>query len=297
MTFTQLEIFAVVSELRSFTGAGQRLGISQSAVSHALKQLETEWGVTLLARGPTGIEITEVGSSLLLRVRELLNASDAIQQEIAAVRGLNRGVLRIGSFGTTSSLHLLPRILKQFAQRYPAIDVYVDEGEDAEVNRWLIERRVDVGFVTLPDERFDTVPLVEDQFVALIPASHPLATKKAVSLPDLSAMPFMMTLAGSASAIQRLFEQARLRPAVKQRYAQLITIIKMVEHGAGFSIVADLALPNQIMALCPGVTKRPLAPRAKRTVGLAVLKREHASPAVEAFLKVAKSVATRSREA
>ena len=295
MTFTQLEIFAIVAELGSFTAAGQRLAISQSAVSHALKQLETEWGVKLLSRGPPGIEVTEVGRSVLLRVRELLGVSEAIRQEVAAVRGLNRGVLRIGSFGTTSSLQLLPQILERFTQRYPEIDVFVDEGEDEEVSQWLIERRVDVGFVVLPDERFDTVPLVEDQFVALIPAAHPLAAKKAVSLSEVSAMPFIMTLAGSASAIQRLFEQARLHPSVKQRYAQIITIIKMVENGSGFSIVADLAVPDQIMALCPGVAKKPLTPRVKRSVGLAVLNRAHASPAVEAFLNVAKSVAASLR--
>lgn len=295
MTFTQLEIFAVIAELGSFTAAGQRLGISQSAVSHSLKQLETEWGVKLLSRGLTGIEVTEVGRSVLLRVRELLGVSEAIRQEVAAVRGLNRGVLRIGSFGTSSSLQLLPRILERFTQRYPEIDVFVDEGEDDEVSQWLIKRRVDVGFVVLPDERFDTVPLVEDQFVALIPAAHPLAAKKAVSLSDVSAMPFIMTLAGSASAIQRLFEQERLHPSVKQRYAQIITIIKMVENGSGFSIVADLAAPDQIMALCPGVAKKPLTPKVKRSVGLAVLNREHASPAVEAFLKVARSVAASLR--
>lgn len=215
MTFTQLEIFAVVAELGSFTAAGQRLGISQSAVSHALKQLETKWGVTLLSRGPTGIEVTEVGRSLLVRVRELLGISEAIHQEVAAVRGLNRGVLRIGSFGTTSSLQLLPQILEKFTQRYPEIDVFVDEGEDKEVGQWLIERRVDAGFVVLPDERFYTVPIVEDQFVVLMPAAHPLAAKKAVSLSDVSAMPFIMTLAGSASAIQHLFEQERLHPSVK----------------------------------------------------------------------------------
>ncbi|PLK48304.1 LysR family transcriptional regulator [Uliginosibacterium sp. TH139] len=291
MTFTQLEIFALVAELGSFTAAAQRLKITQSAVSHALKQLETEWGVTLLLRGSACIEVTETGKSLLVRVRELLGISEAIRQEVSAVRGLSRGVLRIGSFGTTSSLQLLPRLLEQFKRSYPGIDVFVDEGEDDEVSQWLIERRVDIGFVVLPDERFDTLPLVEDQFVALIPAAHPLAAKKAVSLADLSPNPFIMTLAGSATAIQRLFEEAHLSPSVKQRYAQIITIIKMVESGSGVSIVADLAAPNQVMALCPGVTKRPLIPVVKRSVGLATLKQKHASPSVEAFLKMAKKVA------
>lgn len=189
-------------------------------------------------------------------------------------------------------MQLLPQILERFKQSYPEIDVFVDEGEDDEVSQWLIERRVDVGFVVLPDERFDTVPLVEDQFVALIPAAHPLAAKKAVSLSEVCAMPFIMTLAGSAAAIQRLFEQERLHPSVKQRYSQIITIIKTVESGSGASIVADLAVPDQVMALCPGAVKKPLTPRVRRSVGLAVLNRTHASPAVEAFLKLAKSVVT-----
>lgn len=291
MTFTQLEIFAMVAETGGFTAAGEKLGISQSAVSHALKQLEREWGVTLLSRGQSGIEPTEIGQSLLVRVRELLGVSEAIRQEVSAVRGLNRGVLRIGSFGTTSSLQLLPRILQEFKKRYPEIDVFVDEGEDDEVARWIAERRVDVGFVALPNERFDTLPIVEDQFVGLIPIAHPLAEKKAVRLSELCDMPFILTLAGSTRLIEHLFESAGLRPIVKQRYTQIITIIKMVESGAGVSIVADLAAPDQIMALCPGVVKKPLAPMVKRSVGLAVLSQKHASPAVHAFLKTSKSLA------
>lgn len=292
MTFTQLEIFSIVAELGSFTAAGQRLAISQSAVSHALKQLETEWQVTLLSRGPSGIEVTEVGRGLLVRVRELLGIAQAIGQEVEAVRGLHRGVLRIGSFGTSSSLFLLPQILTQFRRTYPGIDVYVDEGEDGEVGQWLIERRVDVGFVVLPDDRFDTVPLVEDQFVALIPSAHPLAAKKAVTLSEVGEMPFIMTLAGSTSSVRRLFEQARIQPSVKQRYTQIVSIIKMVESGAGASIVADLALPEQVLALCPGAVKKPLTPRVKRAVGLAVLDRKNVSPATESFLKMAKRVAS-----
>ena len=209
----------------------------------------------MLTRGQAGIEATEAGRGLLLRVRELLGVAEAIRQEVSAARGLNRGVLRIGSFGTTSSLLLLPRILEQFKASYPEIDVFVEEGEDDEVAQWLAERRVDVGFVILPDERFDTMPLVADQFVALIPAAHPLASQPSVRLADLCAMPFIMTLAGNTSLIEKLFESAGLRPMVKHRYAQIITIVKMVESGAGVSIVADLAVPAPLMALCPGMVK------------------------------------------
>ncbi|MDR0441570.1 MAG: LysR family transcriptional regulator [Candidatus Accumulibacter sp.] len=290
MTFTQLEIFVLVAELGSFTVAAEKLGISQSAVSHAIRNLEKEWGLTLLARGQAGIETTEVGQSLLGRVRELLSVGETIRQEILAIRGLDRGVLRVGSFGTTSSLQLLPRILRQFRTDHPKIDVFVEEDENDEVARWIGERRVDVGFVVLPDERFDTIPLVEDQFVALLPAAHPLAAKPAVRLSDLCELPFLMTLACNAKFVEKIFAAENLRPGIKHRYAQIITLLKMVESGAGASVVADLTMPEQIMALCPGVVKRPLAPRVKRFIGLAVPSRKQASPAVHAFLKTAKSV-------
>ena len=212
MTFTQLEIFVLVVELGGFTAAGERLGISQSAVSHALKQLESEWGVALLSRSKSGVELTEVGKSLLVRVRELLGVAEAIHQEVSAVRGLNRGVLRIGSFGPASSLFLLPRILEQYRISYPEIEIFVDEGPDDAVAQWITERRVDVGFVVLPDERFDTQALVQDQYVAVVPINHPLARQKSVRLSDLCHSPFIMTAAGATVQVERLFESAALRP-------------------------------------------------------------------------------------
>lgn len=291
MTFTQLEIFALVAELRGFTAAATKLGIGQSAVSHALKALEQELGVALISRHPSGIEVTEVGQQLLLRAREILGLAEAMGQEVAAAHGLSRGSLRIGSFGPTSSLKLLPAILDAYRQRYPGIDVHVEEGEDREVAQWLLERRVDVGFVVLPDERFDTVSLVEDQLVALLPAGHALAQRSAVTLAELCGPPFIMSEAGCAALIEPLFMSAGLAPQVRYRISQVLTILGLVERGDGVSIVAELALPDRGAATHSGFVKRPLKPAAKRRVGLAVRDRRQATPAATAFLQVAKAVA------
>lgn len=291
MTFTQLEIFALVAELRGFTAAAAKLGISQSAVSHALKSLERELGVDLIIRRQSAIEVTEIGQQLLLRTREILGLSEAMRQEIAAARGLSRGSLRIGSFGPTSSLKLLPAILEAYRQRYPGIDVHVEEGGDHEVTQWILERRVDVGFVVLPDERFDTVSLVEDQLVALIPASHALARRRSVTLAELCDAPFIMSEAGCAALIEPLFTAAALVPQVRYRIAQVITILGMVERGDGVSIVAELALPDRVATTHGGLVKVPLRPAAKRRVGLAVRDLRQATPAAKAFLQVAKAVA------
>lgn len=297
MTFTQLEIFARVAELGGFTAAAEQLGISQSAVSHALRQLEKEWGVTLLSRRQSNIEVTEVGRNLLVRVRELLGVAEAIHQEVAAVSGLRQGVLRIGSFGPSSSLWLLPRILGQFQKEYPGIRILVDEADDDDVVDWILERRVDVGFVVLPEERLDVMNLMEDQLVALLPAGHPLAAKKGVSLPELCESPFIMKIVeGGASAAEKALAAANLRPAITHRYSQIITILKSVENGDGVSLITNMALSDQVMALCPGAIKKPLTPAIRRSVGLGVLSRKHASPAARAFMNTARALTATLRK-
>jgi DNA-binding transcriptional LysR family regulator len=295
MTLTQLHIFALVAELRSFTAAATALGISQSAVSHALKGLERELGVELLARSHSAIELTDIGSRLLLRTREMLGLAEAMRQDAADSRGLRQGTLRIGSFGPTSSLKLLPELLATYRSRYPDIEIYVDEGTDSEVVQWLNESRVDVGFTVLPDPRFTTVPLHEDQFVALIPSSEPVARRHAVSLNDLSALPFIMSEAGSGGLITGMFDAAGLKPMVRYRIAQLTSILGMVESGNGVSIVAQLSLPALAQEMYKGVAIRPLTPAVKRRIGLAVRDRQRLTPAADAFLEVAKELARARR--
>ena len=200
-----------------------------------------------------------------------------MRQEAADVLGQRQGSLRIGSFGPTSSLNLLPAITAQFRLRYPGIDLRIDEGADHEVVQWIRERRVDVGFVVLPDERFDTAPLVEDQMMALVPRSHALSGETAITLAQLCEGPFIMSEAGCACLIEPLFANAGLQPQVPYRISQVITILDMVSRGDGLSIVAELALP--------------LNPPVSRKVGLAVRDRRQNTPATNAFFAVAKQMA------
>ncbi|MGO4312123.1 LysR family transcriptional regulator [Pseudomonas sp. KB_15] len=287
MTLTQLEIFSLVAELRGFTAAANRLGISQSAVSHALKSLELELGVELLRRHQSQVELSDIGQQLLLRARAMLGLANTLRQEAADARGMKRGTLRIGSFGPTSSIKLLPLILQQYRAAHPGIEVHIDEGPDRQVLQWLEERRIDIGFVVLPEERFDTVALIEDQMVALLPAGHPLAVHNSLSLKDLCDFPFVLTEAGSSELVSRLFTTARLTPNIRYRCSQLISTLDVVARGDGVTVVAEGSLPNQIDSRC---VKKQLSPAVLRQVGLAVLDRRQASPATLAFIKLAESL-------
>ncbi|TWI61882.1 DNA-binding transcriptional LysR family regulator [Pseudoduganella lurida] len=291
MTFTQLDIFVMVADLRGFTAAALRLGISQSAVSHAIRSLEGELDGQLIERQPSGIEVTELGRRLLLRAREILGLAEAMRQDAAVARGLNQGLIRIGSFGPTSSLKLLPAILQAYRSRYPGIEVQIDEGPDAAVLQWVADRRVDVGFAVLPDERFDTVPLVEDQLVALLKSDHPLAAKKSVTLDELASEPFIMPEQGCSALIEPLFANAGLGPQVRYRMSQMLTVLALVDNGDGITVLPELSLPHAMAQTHPHIVARPLRPMARRRVGLILRSLAQASPAVQAFAGIARVAA------
>lgn len=287
MTFSQLEIFVKVAEQHSFTLAARQLGITQSAVSHALKCLEQHWKVSLFSREQGAIALTHIGQQLLLHAKEVLNTAQIMQQEVNAAHGIQQGTLRIGSFGSSSSIHLLPELLKAYRERYPHIEIFVEEGTDTEVSQWIAERQVDVGFAVLPKPQLVTFPLIKDIFIALIPDSYEVAQQAKLNIQDIQNYPFIMTRAGSQSHVEKLLQQHQIQPKITYQMSQLLTILNMVNLQEGIAIVADMAMPKALLALHPHVVKRPLSPNTQRQIGLAVKNKQLMSPACKAFIELA----------
>lgn len=156
--------------------------------------------------------------------------------------------------------------------------------------QWLEERRIDIGFVVLPEERFDTVALFEDQMVALLPANHPLAARASLTLSDLCHDPFVLTEAGSSELVSRLFSAARLTPNIRYRCSQLLSTLDTVGRGDALTVVAEGSLPAYHD---DRYLKKPLSPAIARQVGLAVLDQRQSSPAALAFIKLAANLAYR----
>lgn len=281
MTFAQLEIFVTVIECQSFSLAASHLGISQSGVSHAVANLEEELGVLLIERHRPGIALTEMGKCMIRHARQMLGLHDAILQEAAATKGLKLGSVRIGSFGPTSSVRLLPQLMWAFGQKYPEIEIRVFEAGDREVVEWLHDRYVDVGFVMFPNEMVDTIQIAEDQLVVVIPAGHPLAKRSAIRPAELSSEPFILSGGGSRPLIEEVFRSAGVRLNVRYRLQQVLSILEIVRRGLGVSVVAELALPED----CKGLSIVPFEPRVVRRIGLAVRDRNNLSLASRAFFE------------
>lgn len=262
------------------------MGISQSGVSHAIASLETELGVTLIERGRTGLVLTEIGERVLSRAREILPLNELVRQETAATKGLKSGTLRVGSFGLSASVRILPKLMQAFEQYYPEIEIQVIEGVDLDVIDWIHSRRVDIGFVILPNDSLDIIELTEDEPIALIPERHPLAKAKILHSADLASEPFILSTAGSGPLIEEMFRTAGVTPKIRYRIQQINSIANMVKEGLGVSVIARLALPENFT----GVKIVSLESKTKRSIGLGVRNLESLSPAARAFIDLAQEI-------
>ncbi|MBA2681632.1 MAG: LysR family transcriptional regulator [Ktedonobacteraceae bacterium] len=281
MTLAQLQAFVTVTETGSFTTASEILGMTQSAVSHAIAGLETELGVTLLRRERAGLSLTDVGQRIILNAREILAQAESIRQEAATARGLEAGKLRLGSISSVSA-RFLPGALRLFRQRYPKIEIVLLEGSDQEVRAWIEARIVDVGVVTLPTQGVVVTPIAHDEYFAVVPPTHPLANASSVPLELLTQEPFILSGGGCGLLIKDLFYKAKVVPRIQLEVRETGSVLAMVQEGMGISIVPEMALPPQLPS---GIKTLHLQPAAWRHVALAVLSRETISPATKMFLQ------------
>lgn len=282
VTDAQLQAFVTVVDQGGFTPAARQLQMSQSAVSHAVAALEKSLQVDLLVRNARGVQPTDIGRRVAEHAREALRRKALMRQEAETASGLREGVVTVGSFGPTSSRHLLPPILQGFAQRHPGLEVRMIEGSDQEVEQWLREGRVDLGFIDLPNDEFDAAYLARDEWVALLPADCPLASQHRIRPPQLSDYPFILSTGGCEEWVQKLLSQNSCEIRYQIREVQMI--VEMVGQGLGVSLKPALSLPDPPP---PSVVYRPLLPSRPREVGLAFVNRNRLSPAARAFLKAA----------
>lgn len=264
-----------------------RLGTTQSAVSHALRALEKQFGIRLAQRDASGVRMTDAGDRLLRRAREMTALAATMAQEAGDARELKTGTLRIGSFGPTSTTHLLPPWLETFKKAHPQVQVRIEEESDEVVDQWLLQKRVELGFVVAPDERFEVLPLVQDEFVAIVPMGHPLAAYEAVPISALTGLDFVLSEAGGGPVIVPILQKHGARPQVLYHFTQIVSILEFVRRGLAVSMAARLALPDAPQ----GVVYRPLWPVQPRTVGLACLDVARLSPLARAFWDIAKTSA------
>ena len=276
---TKLRALMSAVENGSFKAAAESLGCTQSAVSHMISSLEEELGFRLLRRGRSAVRLTDEGERLLGAARSLLSAEEQLRQTAASIRGLDQGTVRIGAF-TSVAVHWLPPVLKEFQRDYPRVDFKLLNGDYHDVEQWLRDGSVDVGFVALPaGVDCECIPLMEDRLLAILPLHSRFEHYPKFPLVECETEPFISLLESSDHDARRALEAAGVKPNVRFYTKDDYAVIAMVEQGLGISIMPELLLKGRRDAL----QILPLIPEAKRTIGLAIAAGGKAGPATRRF--------------
>ena len=278
MSLKKYEAFVRTVELGSLTKAAQALGSTQSRISHILNDLEEEYGFRLMHRSRGGIELTEAGRLLLPKMQAILQKEQELSESVGEIRSADAGTVRLGVF-TSVAVHWLPGMIRAFQAAHPRAQLEMRNGDYHDVEQWLREGSIDLGFITLPGpEGMRTIPLAEDPLVAILPKGHRLAALSQIPIQELGEDPFISLLQSSAHDIHRALDNAGIRPNIKYTTKDDYAILAMVEQGLGISIVPQLLIRGRTQNL----EVRPLIPQASRTIALAYPGGE-ALPVVRAF--------------
>lgn len=287
-----LRVFTEVARLGSFTAAGRALGYTQSAVSRQISALEGEAGVPLFDRLARGVRLTEAGGTLLPHAEAVLGRLAAARRDLAALRDLTAGRVRVGGFAT-AQVSLVPRAVIAYRSRHPNVALRVEEGLTGRLVARLLAGHLDVAVVSTtgsaPFDGLDLVPLLADHMVVALPARHPLAGRDAIGLAELADEEWLAGSAAPADTLMSHCLRMGFRPRISLVVSDWLAKQGFVAEGLGITLVPSLA----VAAVRPDLALVPLLPDQVpvRQVYAATCRDLHRTAATEAFLAVLRETA------
>ncbi len=282
--FQKFMAFLTTVEYGSFTKAAEILHYSQSGISRMIQDLENEWNVTLLERSKSGVRLTSDGIRLLPYVKNICRDYKELHTQVDELNGLQSGIIRIGSFLSVSSFWL-PNIIHEFQKDYPNIDFEFLLGDYAEVQNWILEGRVDCGFVLFPvHPELESKSVEMDEYLVLMPENHPLTKYDTVPIQELNNYPFLILEKDNNNEISRILKENDLNPSIRLTTWDDYAIKALVENNFGISLLPRLTLQR----LSYKVETRSLAKPIYREIGFAVREWKTASQSVKRLMDYVK---------
>ncbi|QQQ78791.1 LysR family transcriptional regulator [Saccharothrix sp. 6-C] len=279
LNLAQLRAFLAVVDEGGFGTAADALGLTQSAVSHAVAALERTLGhPVLLRRGKP--RPTAFGAQVVAHARAAVAASVAITDLAARHGGAARGTIKLAAPPTVCQ-GLLPQLMSHWEAEHPHVRVRVFEGEDDEVAEWLANGTVEMAVAVDPPPGAGVL-VGEDAFHALLRTDHPLAGVGEVDVADLADDPFLLSCGGCERHVRQVHAGLPFDPL--HRVRELGTLLAMVRAGVGISIVPGLVASM----LVPGLALVPLRPRVVRRLVVSGPPGREWHPAVTALVDSAR---------
>lgn len=293
----QLRVFVTVAQAKSFSRAGEIIGLSQSAVSHSVKELEQQTGVRLIDRTTREVMLTEAGHQLAARLERILDELSSTLRDVGRVGQQLSGTVRVAASQTISA-HLIPHCIAQSNQQYPDINFVLHDRPQQWVLESIRQGEVDFGIVIDPGPVSDLEceEVLAEPFLLLCRDDDPLAAHEQVTWQALQGAKLVLQdyASGSRPLIDAALAEQQVRATIVQEIGHPATLFPMVEAGIGISVLPALALP---LPQGSRLTVKRFTPIVERKLMLVRRKNRSLSGAAQALWEVVRMQAQRLTEA
>lgn len=265
MNISKYKALLTAVDLGSFSAAAQKLGYTQSGLTHMMNSLEDELGFSVLQRGYYGVKLTPGGERIISKIRALVACEDALENEIELVKSFGDNVIRIGAFSSMAST-VLPYVVEKLSGEFPDVTINIQTGTVTELYGGLDEGRFDICFGSKNAKyNFKWTPLFADRFYAILPKNYPVVNGE-FPLSGFNGTKFLMPGLGFDDDISAVFGEHNVHPFVTPTYVDDPAIISMVEHNLGISMLSELILHGRN----DDVATVPIVPEVARSMAIAV---------------------------
>ena len=281
MTLLSYQVFKTVAEMGSFRKAADVLGLTPSAISHAIASMEKELGFSLLNRGKSGVTLTNYGEHLMPYVNAVLNSDESLQQVVAEFKGLKQGTVKLGCFSSVCT-NFVPSIITSFQEQYPAIAIEVFQGTYDDVSYWIKNGIVDFGFLStssagdLPIE-----PFYRDPLLCIVPGNYGENEFTVISIEEMAQMQFVVQRESTDADVQKYLKENHLDIRARYHVVDDLATVALVASGFGICIMPELTMNG----ISYDVRRCRMKPEAFRTIGLAALNPALMAPAVRTLYR------------
>jgi DNA-binding transcriptional LysR family regulator len=282
MDLRQLRVFVEVARQGSFTRAAEYLRVAQPAVSISIRKLEEELDLILLNRQEKRVSLTAEGEALLIHARGILENFRAAEAEMAELRGLGGGEVRVGIPPMMSSYYF-PLIIRDFRVRYPNLKLSVNGEGAAIIQRMISKGEIDMGVIAghkIP-EGLEYQHFLREEIVACVPANHPLAEHDAIAFSYFLQEPQIVFKKGyyMRELMDELAEEIDLKPKVVFETNLFSLVQSLVKERLGISTFLRMVVSGD-----PGLAAVSFNPPLHLDLVIAWKANRHLSRANRAFI-------------
>jgi DNA-binding transcriptional LysR family regulator len=252
MELWQLRTFRVVAETLNFTRAAERLNLTQSAVSHQIKALETELGEPLFIRAKRGVKLSQAGKLALEHVERILDEAQTLKERVTGREHSPVGRVRAAA-ATQAFVHLFATLFESFMRAHQGVELSfrTTVSTDQTVTD-ILNGAADVGFASMPvySPALQVTELFEDELVLVVGREHKLAQRVEATVEEIKRERLILFERGASirRATEDFFKRVDIRPDLALESNDTYFIKLMVEHGVGISLLPAWAVRDEVLA-------------------------------------------------